>query len=210
LPFDPEAFLEDVKGVLQKQPYCLVVVSEGLVDADNNYVAQRSGFQDQFGHTHLGGVGEYLQALVEERLGGVKARSCKLGTAQRCAAHWGSKVDNDEAFWCGQAAVRFLMQGHTQEMVTLVRSQQDNAHTEVGVVPLAEVANGVKPFPRQWLNEDGSIGHAFIKYAYPLIQGEVPVLCEHGLPHFEDLDMQLVSPRKEIKNSLFVQAAHGT
>ena len=86
LPFSREKFIEDVQGVLKKNKYCLVVVGEGLLDKDGNYVANSANSQDAFGHQQLGGVGDFLANLVEENLA-VKARSSKLGTGQRAAAH---------------------------------------------------------------------------------------------------------------------------
>jgi 6-phosphofructokinase 1 len=47
------------------------------------------------------------------------------------------------------------------------------------------VANKVKAFPAQWINDDGvSLNYQFHKYATPLITGEVSVPFENGLPNF--------------------------
>ena len=65
------------KRVLKKNKYCLVVVGEGLLDQDGNYVANSTNAQDAFGHQQLGGIGDFLAGLVEDNLA-VKARSSKL------------------------------------------------------------------------------------------------------------------------------------
>tara|TARA_B110000008_G_scaffold126902_1_gene129500 strand:- start:8500 stop:9762 length:1263 start_codon:yes stop_codon:yes gene_type:complete len=180
--FSPEKFIADVQRVLQKEKYCVVVVGEGLVDADGNHISTDGSSSDAFGHSQLGGVGDYLRALAEESLQ-VKARSVKLGMAQRAAVHCSSQTDNDEAFLAGKAAVQAAINGETDKMVTLLRGEGDNYSCETGLADLAEIANGVKKLPQDWINEDGvSMSYNFYKYALPLIQGEVQVPFENGVP----------------------------
>ena len=180
--FSPEKFIADVQHVLQKEKYCVVVVGEGLVDADGNHISTDGSSSDAFGHSQLGGVGDYLRALAEESLQ-VKARSVKLGMAQRAAVHCSSQTDNDEAFLAGKAAVQAAINGETDKMVTLLRGEGDNYSCETGLADLAEIANGVKKLPQDWINEDGvSMSYNFYKYALPLIQGEVQVPFENGVP----------------------------
>jgi 6-phosphofructokinase 1 len=186
--FSPEKFTADIQRVLKREKYCLVVVGEGLVDADGNYIAADDK-TDAFGHAQLGGAADYLQSLVEQNLPGIKCRTVKFGMAQRCAAHAGSKADADEAFLAGQMAVKAAIRGETDKMVTLQRGDSDHYTVETGLAPLSEIANGVKKLPREWINEDGvSMNHQFIRYATPLIQGETQVAFEHGLPLFAKLD----------------------
>ncbi|MGB0745206.1 MAG: 6-phosphofructokinase [Opitutales bacterium] len=188
--FSPEKFIADVQHVLQKEKYCVVVVGEGLVDADGNFVSTDSASADAFGHSQLGGAGEYLRSLVEESLQ-VKARSVKLGMAQRAAVHCSSQTDNDEAFMAGQAAVKAAIAGETDKMVTLLRSEGDGYACETGLAPLSEIANGVKKLPESWINEDGvSMNYNFYKYALPLIEGEVQVPYENGVPALIKLRME--------------------
>jgi len=48
-----------------------------------------------------------------------------------------------------------------------------------------ELANAEKPVPRDWLNERGNfVAQEFIRYAAPLIQGQVQVPIENGLPKY--------------------------
>ncbi|MFP6893149.1 MAG: 6-phosphofructokinase [Opitutales bacterium] len=192
LPFSRQKFVEDVQEVLKKNRYCLVVVGEGLRDKDGNYVANSGSGKDDFGHAQLGGVGEALANLVEENLA-VKARSCKLGTGQRAAAHCSSQTDNEEAFMVGQAAVRAAIEGETDKMIILVRGEDESYSCETGLAPLSEIANGAKEIPKDWIAEDGvSMTAKFIKYAQPLIQGEVAVPYENGLPEFSRLSKKRV------------------
>ena len=192
LPFSQDRFVEDVQNVLKKNRYCMVVVGEGLVDKDGNYVANSASGQDAFGHQQLGGVGDYLANFIEQNLA-VKARSCKLGIGQRAAAHCSSQTDNDEAFMAGQAAVQAAMAGETDKMVILVRGEGETYSCETGLAPLSEIANGVKEIPSDWISEDGvSMTAKFIKYAQPLIMGEVQVPYENGVPAYVRLSKRRV------------------
>jgi ATP-dependent phosphofructokinase / diphosphate-dependent phosphofructokinase len=193
IPFDSEKFLEDVRRVLKREKFCMIVVGEGLVDKDGNYVATAAG-TDAFGHAQLGGAGEFLAGLVDQGIPGVKSRVAKLGIAQRAAALGASKTDSDEAFMAGQAAVKAAVAGETDKCVILVRGDTDQYSCETALVPLSEIANGVKVLPKEWINEDGvSMNFQFSRYALPLIQGEVQVPFENGLPAFVKLEKVGVS-----------------
>lgn len=184
--FSGEKLIEDVRRVLKKERHCFIVVGEGLVDGDGNYVSTGSS-TDAFGHSQLGGVGEYLKSVIEEHLD-VKVRTNKLGYAQRAAAHCSSLADNNEAYLAGEAAVQAAINGETDKMVTLLRGDDDFYSCETGLTSLSEIANGVKALPGSWINEDGvSMNYQFIKYAQPLIQGEVEVPYENGVPKFAAL-----------------------
>lgn len=190
--FSPEKFIADVQHVLQREKYCVVVVGEGLVDADGNFISTDSAGADAFGHSQLGGAGEYLRSLAEESLQ-VKARSVKLGMSQRAAVHCSSQTDNDEAYLAGQAAVRAAVAGETDKMVTLLRGEGETYSCETGLADLSEIANGVKKLPESWINEDGvSMNFNFYKYALPLIQGEVAVPYENGVPALVKLKQEKV------------------
>ena len=188
IAFDQTKCLEDIRRVLKREKYCMVVVGEGLIDADGNYVSANAS-TDAFGHAQLGGAGDFLKELVENNLPGVKARVAKPGIAQRAAAHAGSKTDSDEAFMAGQAAVAAAIRGESDKMVTLVRGDTDHYTCETGLAPLSDIANGVKKLPREWINEDGtSMNFQFLRYAQPLIQGEIAVPFDTGVPVFARLD----------------------
>jgi 6-phosphofructokinase 1 len=165
VPFSAEKFLEDVQRTLKREKYCMVVVGEGLIDIDGNYITTSSVSTDAFGHVQLGGVGDYLRGLVEANL------------------------DMDEAYLAGQAAVLAAVAGETGKMVTLVRGEADQYSCETGLADLNEVANGVKKLPAEWVNEDGvSMNFQYHRYAQPLIQGEVEIPYLHGMPVFAHLN----------------------
>jgi 6-phosphofructokinase len=188
VPFQQEKVLEDVRRVLKRERYCLIVVAEGLVDADGNYLAADSA-TDAFGHAKLGGAGEALAEIIETGIPTAKVRVARPGLIQRAAAHAASKTDVDEAFLAGQAAVRAAIAGETDKMVTLVRGETEHYTVETGLAPLSEIANGTKKLPREWINEDlVSMNFQFLRYAQPLIQGEVTVPYDAGVPTYAKLD----------------------
>lgn len=200
--FNPDYFLAQVRECLKKNKFCLVVTSEGIIDENGNYVAAGDA-QDSFGHSQLGGVGEYLQNLVAKNIAGVKARSCKLGHAQRAAAHCASLTDMNEAFMCGQQAVEAAVDGKSGLMVALVRGDTEKYSCETTLVPLGEVANNVKHFPENWIGEDKiSISYQFNKYILPLLQGEVQVPFENGMPVYVRLSKEKVPQQLEPYKSL--------
>jgi ATP-dependent phosphofructokinase / diphosphate-dependent phosphofructokinase len=188
VPFNQEKVLEDVRRVLKRERYCLIVVAEGLVDADGNYLAADSA-TDAFGHAKLGGAGEALSEIIETGIPTAKVRVARPGLIQRAAAHAASKTDVDEAFLAGQAAVRAAIAGETDKMVTLVRGETEHYTVETGLAPLSEIANGTKKLPREWINEDlVSMNFQFLRYAQPLIQGEVTLPHDTGVPTYARLD----------------------
>ena len=187
VPFTNEKFLDDVRRVLKREKHCVIVASEGLVDKDGNYVSVETSATDTAGHAQLGGVGEFMKDLVESQVG-AKARVARLGVAQRAAAHLASKTDADEAFLVGQAAVKAAVNGETDKLVTLVRGDGDNYTCETGLSALADVVGNLKKLPKEWVNEDGvSLNFQFFRYATPLIQGEVAVPYDNGLPAYARL-----------------------
>ena len=188
VPFNQEKVLEDVRRVLKRERYCMIVVAEGLVDADGNYLAADSA-TDAFGHARLGGAGEALGEIIETGIPNAKVRVARPGLIQRAAAHAASKTDVDEAFLAGQAAVRAAIAGETDKMVTLVRGETEHYTVETGLAPLSEIANGTKKLPREWINEDlVSMNFQFLRYAQPLIQGEVVLPHDTGVPVYARLD----------------------
>ncbi|MDB6114226.1 MAG: pfp 1 [Lacunisphaera sp.] len=188
VPFANDKFIEDVRRVLKREKHCVVVAGEGLVDKDGNYVAVEGGANE----AQLGGVGEFMKDLIESQMG-VKARVARLGVTQRAAAHLASKTDADEAFLVGQAAVKAAVAGETDKLVTLVRGDGDNYTCETGLSALSDVVGNLKKLPPEWVNEDGvSLNFQFFRYATPLIQGEVTVPFDNGLPAYAKLHKESV------------------
>jgi 6-phosphofructokinase 1 len=188
VPFEQELFLAKIREIINRLRYCIVVVGEGLKNASGEEIAADKTRLDAFGHPVLSGAAERLGDIVEEILR-VKTRTVKLGYAQRAAAHFASERDVEEAAACGQAAVRAATEGKSGFMVKLVRLQTRPYKWTTDLQPLGEIANVEHFIPRDWISEDGFLpNEKFIEYAQPLIEGELRLPIERGLPKFAVLE----------------------
>ena len=71
-----------------------------------------------------------------------------------------------------------------------------------------QICNQEKTVPLEWITENGSdIGEGFIGYARPLIQGEVKVPMEDGLPksHIVNKRIRTTVRRREFPAPFYVQ-----
>jgi 6-phosphofructokinase 1 len=194
IPFREEAFLDKVRSVVAEVGFCIVVVGEGLKTPDGVEYSADNSRLDAFGHPVLSGAAERLAELVYGKLR-TKTRTVKLGYAQRSAAHYASATDAAEAIACGEAAVRAAAEGQSGFMVKIIRSSDDDYCWTTGLQPLGDIANMEHLVPRDWISEDGFMpNEKFINYARPLIEGEVRVPTEGGLPKFAVLQRRPVLP----------------
>ena len=194
IPFDEAAFLARVKDCVTKYEYCVVVVSEGAQYADGRFLAEAGG-KDAFGHAQLGGVAATIAQLVKAKLG-FKFHYAIADYLQRAARHVASKVDVEQAYACGKAAVELALKGKNAVMPTIVRKSDKPYRWTVGSVPLAEVANKEKMMPRDFITADGfAITPACRKYLAPLIRGEDYPPYKDGLPSYVSLRNQRVKRR---------------
>ena len=188
IPFDEAAFLAKIQETIAQLKYCVIVVGEGIKNAAGEEIAADKTRVDAFGHPVLSGAAEHLGELVQHKLK-AKTRTVKLGYAQRAAAHYASATDALEAAACGEAAVRAAVAGQSGFMVKLVRLQSTPYKWTTGLQPLQDIANVEHVIPRDWISADGFMpNEKFIEYARPLIEGEVKVPTEGGLPKFVTLE----------------------
>lgn len=181
LPFSIEQFKRDVLKVYQMKKRCLIAVSEGIRDADGNFIAQANSKTDAFGHTQLGGVCSYLTNIVTSDLN-LKCRAIEISILQRCAAHLGSLTDVTEAQDCGSHAVKYAIQGQTGVMVCILRESSNPYVVRYGTCFLEEVANKEFVIPRSMINEEGNMMNpSFLEYASPLIEGENVSTFRNGI-----------------------------
>jgi len=185
LTFDIDKFLETVKELMEKKDTIIIAVSEGIKIADGRYVCELSGgtdYVDAFGHRQLQGTASYLAGFLCSQLG-CKTRSIEFSTLQRSASHMASRVDIDEAFMVGGAAVKSADEGDTGKMIVIDRIADDPYMSSAGVYDVHRIANNEKFVPREWVNEEGNyITDEFINYIEPLIQGDYQPFIVNGLP----------------------------
>ena len=197
LAFEEDKFLAKVKAAVAAFNYCIVVVGEGIKNAAGQEVGADKARLDAFGHPVLAGAAERLKEVVQGNLK-LKARTARLSYAQRAAGHCASLTDADNAFACGEAAVKAAMAGQSGQMVKLVREAQPDGSVKwsTGLQPLADIANVEHLVPRDWLSEDGFLpNEKFVEYARPLIEGEVELPREAGLPKYVVLEKSKVEKK---------------
>jgi 6-phosphofructokinase len=188
IPYNEESFLAKVKETIDAHKFCVVAVGEGLKRGNGEEIGADKSRLDAFGHPVLSGAADKLAEVVQGKLN-TKTRTVKLGYAQRAASHLAGGRDIDEAFMCGEAAVRAAVDGRSGFMVKLVRSSNDPYHCATDLQDLNDIANGVHLVPRDWMTEDGFLpNEKFIEYCRPLIEGELKLTFEGGLPKYTVLD----------------------
>ena len=186
IAFDEEKFLARVESSVNDHGYCAVVVSEGLRNAQGQFLSD-AGTKDAFGHAQLGGVAPLIANLVKDKLGH-KYHWAVADYLQRSARHIASRVDVEQAYALGKAAVEFAMAGKNAVMPIIVRTSDDPYAWEIGSADLADVANVEKKMPRDFISEDGfAITDACRRYLQPLIAGEDYPPYVNGLPQYVTL-----------------------
>ena len=184
--FDQDAFIEKVRTSLETTPNLVVCISEGIHDNTSTFICEYSNDvgTDTFGHKMLTGSGKYLENLVKERLG-VKVRSVELNVCQRCSSSMLSKTDQKEAIASGAYGVKAALNGASGKMVAFERLDGDDYQIDYVLKDVNVICNQEKCVPATWITADGSdVTEDFIRYARPLIQGEVTVPTEDGVPKF--------------------------
>lgn len=183
-PFEVEDFLQQVALRQRSKSNVVVAVSEGIRTGSGTYVAElgaQLGPQDAFGHKILTGTARYLAEQVSTRLG-TKARAIEFSTLQRCGSHMASRVDSTEAHAAGAAAVRAAYEGHTGEMICLVRRSSLPYQCVTHPVDIHAIANREKKVPAEWIAGGCSITEDLLAYMRPLVQGELQPIQVQGLP----------------------------
>lgn len=185
IAFDFEQFKKDVKNIYDKKGKVIIVVSEGIKDKDGNHIAKmNTRSHDEFGHAQLGGVGVSLKSFVQRKIED-RVKVIELGVLQRCAMHFASLTDLEEAYNVGSAAVKYALEGHSGFMVGIHRLRNNPYESITQLVDIKLVANHEKMIPREYINKKGN-GLTEVAYEYlsPLVIGEVKLPIENGLPRF--------------------------
>ncbi|USQ13126.1 6-phosphofructokinase [Legionella lytica] len=194
ITFEPAKFLKKVEDCVKEHGYCVVVVSEGIRNSEGKFLSD-AGLRDAFGHAQLGGVAPVIAQLVKTELG-YKYHWAVADYLQRAARHIASKVDVEQAYALGKAAVEYAVKGHNAIMPIIVREQDEPYRWSINHVPLADVANQEKAMPAEYISEDGmGITEACRRYLAPLIQGEAYPEYVNGIPDYVRLKNQLIAKK---------------
>lgn len=136
VPFDVDAVVGHVQSRFDSGYSPIVVVSEGAVPQEGEMVLA-AGEKDAFGHVRLGGIGNALASLVEERTGR-EARAVVLGHVQRGGTP--TPFDRVLATRFGLAAIDAVHDGESGVMVAL-------RGTDIVRVPLSDATARLKLVP---------------------------------------------------------------
>lgn len=184
--FDSEKFLKDVKKKFEEQNQVYIVASEGLRTQDGKFLTELDCVsQDTFGHVQLGGVSQYLRSLILNSGITNRVKALELGVLQRCAMHCASNIDIEEAYLAGYEALKYAKDNKNGFMVAIKREGNTPYKTSFFEVDASKIANNVKYFPTEWINEEGNnVTLEAYEYFSPLLEG-TPSLCfENNLPKY--------------------------
>ena len=171
---------------MKQHGFCTIGVSEGLKDKDGKFLSE-SGMRDAFGHAQLGGVAPRIAGLVRNRFG-YRCHWAVADYLQRAARHIASKVDVEQAYAVGKAAIELAVKGSTAVMPVIVRKSDRPYRWAIGTGMLKDIANREKMVPRDFITTDGfHITPRCRRYLAPLIAGEDPPPFKDGLPAYVKL-----------------------
>ena len=185
VPFDLDEFLNRINELAKTKSSIVIAVSEGIQTKDGKFVCELGADDravDAFGHKQLSGCASTLCNIVAKETG-LKTRAIEFSTLQRAASHLASLTDINEAEAVGERAVQEVNKGNTGMMVTIKRISDNPYKSETDIFDIHEIANVEKKIPIEWIDNDNKqMKEEFIKYAKPLIIGELTPIYKDGLP----------------------------
>jgi ATP-dependent phosphofructokinase / diphosphate-dependent phosphofructokinase len=116
------------KRIDRGREFAIVVVAEGAAPDETHHMLTKTGHIDEFGHAQLGGIGDWLGALIEQKTG-IETRVTVLGHVQRGGSP--TAYDRVLATRFGLKAVELIQQKQFGHMASL-------RGTEILAVPIEE------------------------------------------------------------------------
>jgi ATP-dependent phosphofructokinase / diphosphate-dependent phosphofructokinase len=172
-PFVMDCFLSALDAIVTRHGWAVVVVSEGIRAPGGQLVYQNEDptQADPLRRPITGGVAQFLAEAVARHLK-IRCRSEKPGLLGRASMRHVAPQDLADAEEVGRAAVRGLIRGESEKMVSLLPVTAASAETTT-LVPLAAAAGLDRPLPAEWLTNGAiPVTQAFFTYLRPLI-GEI-------------------------------------
>ena len=186
-PLNRETFLKKVDETVKSKGFCVIVASEGAKYQDGSFVSASTTVIDSFGHQQLGGVAPVLCDMIKRSLG-YKYHYAVVSYLQRSARHIASRVDVEQAYAVGKAAVELAVTGRNAVMPVIVRESDLPYRWAIDYTALENVANTEHMMPLSFISDDGfGITPACRDYLEPLIEGEEYPTYLNGLPRFANL-----------------------
>jgi ATP-dependent phosphofructokinase / diphosphate-dependent phosphofructokinase len=192
-----DAMSDLVNDELKRSGRCIVVVSEGL------NVGTLGEVKDSFGHTMFSASELTVEQIVVNHLNkaGLAARGAArgnvAGTDQRHSMIYASTVDLEEAYRLGQKAVLIAVKDGSGYMSTILREPGPIYNVRYEKVPLEQVANSERSFPKNWIAPNRiDVTDDFVRYARPLIGDHWPAIpLVHGRQRFARLNKTFASQK---------------
>jgi len=196
ITFNQKRFLDEVRGCVKNEGYCVVVVSEGVKNYRGNFLAE-SDTKDAFGHAQLGGVAPFISSLVSKNLK-MKNHWAVADYLQRSARHIASQTDLEHAQAVGRYAVKYAVEGMNGTMPVIKRLPTKSYSWSIEPAPLSKIANLEKKLPKNFITKNGfGVTKKGIEYLQPLIEGEAKTAFKNGLPEIKKLKLELVKKKLE-------------
>ena len=188
---------DSVNDELRRSGRCIAVVGEGFPAGDLGLRRDAFGnFEYSNSRTSVAqAVVNYLNDAGLATRG--DARLNVPASDQRHNMICASTVDLEEAFQVAQKAVSIAVHDGSGYMGTIHREPGLPYRVRYDKVPLALVANSVRPFPRAWVAQDRrDVTDDFVRYARPLIgEGWPTVTLIDGRQRFARLEPIFVPQR---------------
>lgn len=195
VPLDKQRFLQKVNETVNNEGYCVIVASEGSRYENGDFISASTTVIDSFGHQQLGGVAPALCNMIKQELG-YKYHYAVPDYLQRSARHIASRVDVEQAYAVGKAAVEMAVRGHNAVMPAIIRESDLPYRWAIKRAPLVEVANFERKMPLEFISDDGfNITRHCRDYLEPLIEGEEYPAYLNGLPRFSRLKKVFVKKK---------------
>jgi len=194
-PVSLEALVQKVEDKIREKGCCVVVVPDGARGPDGQAWA-KSGFGwDYLGQPVGGSAGETVAEAAAARLQAYVSR-VRLPALLRWDAGPASEKDLQEAYQCGEVVVQGSIHRQSGLMVKIQRPVLRPYRTFFLLHPIGEVLADWKRVPEEWYDSENMVPRdLFWDYLEPLLQGEVWMRFEKGVPAIPRLDAYPV-PRK--------------
>ncbi|MFR5264276.1 6-phosphofructokinase [Clostridium sp.] len=170
--FSLAKFIKDVEKVYNEKHSVYIVASEGLRNENGEFLSSTNAeTHDNFGHSQLGGVGSILKAAILKANITKRVKVLELGVLQRCSMHCASETDLHEAELVGRYALRNSINCSNGLMVSIKRISNSPYKSEPVFIEANKVANNIKYFPTEWINEEGNgVTEKALAYLAPLVE----------------------------------------
>ncbi len=172
----PEKLAADAEEVYREHGYCVVAVSEGIVDENGQPYASATGrtMRDAFGHEVKQGVVEAVAEIILAKTN-IRARFDKPSYLQRSFIQLASPVDQEEAYRAGIEGVRHAVNGASGQMISFVREPGPEYAIRYELADLSQIANQEHTVSDEYINAAGNgVTQDFMDYVRPLIGPPLP------------------------------------